>query len=281
VKRLNSFDIHDKNYSLVHFVFVKQLRLMAFTCKVVNLGNRWVCTSEDGTKTWFAGPDYRYQDKLAGEVILEPEPKPEPKPEPEPPVAGTTVIGPYPSIGEELQSTQRGPTTRNYASGKPSDETIEKNVKDIKYRNHQFIVYVTMHQIEHDDNISLKLGGTHMGTGWFDHGVKFQDGLTCLGNEPDHPETNSCIKKGPKIGSVIEKSIGIAATYYADSNYTELWTNLGEDKGGWKKQLEGADIGGFNPKAKEFECQLRIDGFKKGSVPTIHKAVVQPIAPKN
>jgi len=264
---------------------------IGFTCRVVStgpIGRRWECTS--GTKTWLAGSSYKYKGLLASEGVLDqtpgneptvPIPPPEtPSPVPTPtPPAQEGQLGPYPSIGKQLESTQRGPTTRNYASGKPSDETIEKNVKNISYRDHQFITFVTMHEIEHDDNISTKIGGIHMdGNGWFDHGVKFNDGMTCLGNEPKHPSTNSCIVKGPKIGSILEKKVGICATYFADSNHTELWTNTGT---GWVKQLEGKDIGGLNPKAKTFECQLRIDGFKKGSVPTIHTAVVQPIAPKN
>ena len=49
---------------------------MTFTCRSVNAGRRWVCTSEDGTKTWFAGPDYKYNGKLASEVEAEAEPEP-------------------------------------------------------------------------------------------------------------------------------------------------------------------------------------------------------------
>ena len=191
-----------------------------------------------------------------------------------PPASGTTVTGPYPAKGEELGHKIRGPTTRHYASGKPDDETIEANVKNIKARNHQFIVYVTMKSIEHDDNISLKLGGTHMGTGWFDNGVSFEDGQTCLGVEKKHPSTKTCVIKGPKIGSILNKKTGIACSYFADQNKTELFTDTGN---GWKKQMEGTDVAKFNPKADKFEAQLRIDGFKKGSVPEIHTAVVQPI----
>jgi hypothetical protein len=192
----------------------------------------------------------------------------------EPPAHGSTVTGPYPSIGKELESTQRGPTTRHYASGKPDDQTIEKNVKGIKYRNHQFIVYVTMKSIEHDDSVSLKYGGTHMGTGWFDNTVFFEDGATGLGTEEEHPSADLEIIKGPKIGNILNKKLGLAGIYRADENKVELWTDF--QGSGWKKQVEGTNVGGFNPKASTFECQLRIDGFD--DEPDIHLAVVQPIA---
>lgn len=341
---------------------------MAFTCKAMYLGCRWVCTSEDGSKIWIAGPDYLYQGKLArdadtgpeseppitlppppllpkpaegyekpggwgankdpdtwtitrmkddptkfkvvddkgknvathftskesaqyyidyhqqiegeGEEPNEPGEKPDvPIPEPEPPAQqeGTTVKGPYASTGKELQSTQRGPTTRNYASGKPSDETVEKNVKGIKDRNHQFITYTTMHKIEHDDTMSQKAGGTHMGTGWFVNSIEFESGLCGIGVEKKHPTTSHNDVKGGKIGSILNKKIGMASVYFADQNKVELWTDTGDGK--WVKQCEGVNVKGFNPKATIFECQLRIDGFEKGSVPTMHTAVVQPIAP--
>ena len=58
------------------------------------------------------------------------EPGVEEKPtEPSKPAEGAD--GPYKmkAGSKEMQSTQRGPTTRHYASGKPDDHTIEKNLK--------------------------------------------------------------------------------------------------------------------------------------------------------
>jgi hypothetical protein len=47
---------------------------------------------------------------------------------------------------------------------------------------------------------------------------------------------------------------------------------------GWKKNVEGVDVGGFNPKTPEDEFQLRIDGFKDiKKPPTIHSAIVTEI----
>ena len=183
---------------------------------------------------------------------------------------------PYPVIGKPLESTQRGPTKRNYASGKPSDWTIEKNVKNIRFKNYQFVVDITNDcEWAHDDTFSMKLGGTHMGSGWFDHGVGIFDGQTCLGKEEDHPHTDLCVITGPKLGDTRGKRFKIAATYFTDINKTELWTNFGD---GWKKQIEGTDVGGFRPNSSQDECQLRIDGFKTlNDPPSIHSAFVTEI----
>lgn len=193
-----------------------------------------------------------------------------PPPPPQPtPTGGET---PYPAKSPKLASTQRGPTKRNYASGKASDMTIEKNVKEIEFPDHQFIVDVTLNAMEHEDNVSMKIGGTHMGSGWDDHGVNSDTGLCCLGYEPDHPTTHSCVVKGAKLGPIVGKRLKIAAIWRDATAHTELWTNTG---GGWVKQLEGDKIGGFNPDSDTWECQLRIDGWK--TEPTIHSAFVTAI----
>lgn len=212
---------------------------------------------------------------------------PDPTPEPEPPTPGpvpptpvpepspTPTLFPYPMKGQPMQSTQRGPTTRHYASGKPDDETIEKNVKSIPFKNYQFVTYTTMHKIEHDDNLSVKFGGHHTsGNGWYDCGISFE-GQSCLGVEPKHPSTKLCVVKGKKYGSVIEKKTGVAGVYFTDQNKIELWIDY-EGKG-WEKACEGVGVGGLKPKPGNQECQLRIDGFEKGSIPTIHSAIVTEI----
>jgi hypothetical protein len=186
-------------------------------------------------------------------------------------------VGPYASTGRQLGSTTRR-ATRHYASGKPDDETIEKNTTNIPYQHYQCIYFVTMHGIEHDDNVSSKLGGTHMGSGWLDHGVSFNSGRCCLGTEPHHPDTNACIKTGANIGSIIEKRIGIATIWRKPSKHTELWTKV--PGGNWIKQLENTgSLGGFTPNnSGNDEAQLRIDGFEDGDDPTIDVAIVQEIA---
>jgi hypothetical protein len=199
----------------------------------------------------------------------DPEPT-DPQPEPGDP---TTSDGPYKAIGKEMPSTTRGPTIRHYASGKPDDKTIEKNVKNIKFNHYQFLVDVKITTIEHNDTLSLKYGGTHMGSGWFDNSVDFETGLVGLGTEKKHPSADLNIVKGSKIGSIINKKIRVAGIYFKDQNKCEMWTNLGT---GWKKGAEGVNVGGFNPKSEINEAQLRIDGFE--AVPDITRAVVQEIA---
>ena len=114
-----------------------------------------------------------------------------------PPVGG---VGPYVGTGKQLDTKLGEVKVRHYASGKPDDFTRERTVTGVPYKNYQFIVETTMHSIEHDDTLSLKFGGTHMGSGWFDCGVSFEDGQCCLGTEENHPSTDLCIVTGPNIG---------------------------------------------------------------------------------
>lgn len=204
----------------------------------------------------------------------DPDPPGPPAPPGPPPPPGTTGDGPYPVKGTPKGHTIRGPTTRHYASGKPDDETIEANVKGFNFPNHQFVVDITIKQMEHDDNASLKIGGNHMTNGWFDNGFSIYQGQACLGTEVKHPSTKLCIVKGDKIGDIRNKRVKLAATYFKAQNKTEVWSNIGN---GWRKNAEGANIGGFNSNTTNFECQLRIDGFTKGSVPEIHAAWVSEI----
>ena len=192
-------------------------------------------------------------------------------PEPSQPAA-EGADGPYKLKGQEMQSTTRGPTTRHYASGKPDDRTIEKNVKNIKAKNYQFLVDVKVTTIEHNDTVSLKYGGTHMGSGWFDNTVDMESGQVGLGCEKKHPSADLEIVKGKKIGSILNKKIRLAGVYFKDQNKCEMWTKL---NGQWEKGAEGANVGNFNPKSAVNEAQLRIDGFD--DVPEITRAVVQEI----
>ena len=214
-----------------------------------------------------------------GPVVPPVQPPPTQPPPTQPPTQPPPgQVGPYASTGKQLGSTTRR-ATRHYASGKPDDETIEKNTTNIPYQHYQCIYFVTMHGIEHDDNVSSKLGGTHMGSGWHDHGVSFNSGRTCLGTEPNHPNTNACIKVGANIGSIIEKRTGICTIWRKPSKHTELWTK--SPGGNWIKRLENTgSLGGFTPNnSGNDEAQLRIDGFEDGDDPTIDVAIVQEISP--
>lgn len=204
--------------------------------------------------------------------------KPDPNPQPAP--SGPT---PYPIKGKTYQSTQRGPTTRHYRSGAPDDQTIEKNVTGIQSGNHMLVVDLTVptkEEMEHDDTISIKIGGNHMDNGWFDNGISIYEGNTGLGTEVKHPDTEKNLVKGKKYGDLRGKRIQVASTYFLAENKTEYWVNIPTVTQGWDKGVEGKDIGGFNSKTKEgeFAIQLRIDGFKdKNKPPQIHSAVAYEI----
>jgi hypothetical protein len=201
----------------------------------------------------------------------------EPSAEEKPPEQSQPVTdgdGPYKmkAGSKEVTSSTRGPTIRHYASGKDDDKTIEKNCKDIKFKNYQFLVDVKVTTIEHNDTVSLKYGGTHMKSGWFDNTIDMESGLVGLGVEKKHPSADLEIIKGKKLGSILNKKIRMAGVYFKDQNKCEMWTKL---DGQWEKGAEGTNVGNFNPKSEINEAQLRIDGFE--AVPEISRAVVQEI----
>ena len=133
-----------------------------------------------------------------------------------------------------------------------------------------------MNSIEHDDNISLKFGGQHMGKkGWYDCGVSFDGTKICLGVEPKHPSTKLCVVKSKEtIGSILDKKIGVAGVFHKKENKIEFWLDYPAGQG-WKKYLEGTAVGGLNPDPSDNEAQLRIDGFEE--LPTIHAAFITEI----
>lgn len=180
--------------------------------------------------------------------------------------------GPYKSTGKVVEADiDKEYGERHYASGKADTTTIEANAEGIGFENYQFVVYITLTSQDDDDNVSLKLGGTHMGDGgWLDHGVSFS-GKTCLGREPDHPNTNACVVEGTNIGSLMNKKVGVAASYFRSSGKTEIWTDTG---GGWKLGATGTGVDGHPKISGNHEAQLRIDAAKV----TIHCATVQEIS---
>ena len=118
---------------------------------------------------------------------------------------GGTGVGPYVGTGKQVDTKLGNVKVRHYASGKPDDFTRERTVTGVTYKNYQFIVETTMHTIEHDDTVSLKFGGTHMGSGWFDCGVSFNEGECCLRHGRKSSINVLCIVKGPKMGQYSRK----------------------------------------------------------------------------
>src|SRR5262245_15327845 len=112
---------------------------------------------------------------------------------------GTTAAGTcpptiYKGTGKVTQTKKEGPKTRHYASGKPDDTSTEWNCSH-PYKNFEFTTYLTITKIDHEDTVSMKYGGTHMGSGWYDSGVSFNGGQGCLGKEESHPSTDLCVIK--------------------------------------------------------------------------------------
>lgn len=186
---------------------------------------------------------------------------------------------PYAVTGRKMDSTFRGPTKRNYASGKPSDWTIEKNVKQIQYDNIMAVADIDVHPAsgwEHDDDLCIKIGGTHMGSGWFCNGLGIYEGDTGLGKEEKHPSTQKGIVKGKNYGDQRGKRVQIASTYFKSTNRTEYWVFV---NGKWEMACGAENVGGFKPKnSGETESQLRIDGFAgENQPPKIHSFTVYEI----
>lgn len=186
---------------------------------------------------------------------------------------------PYAITGNKMDSTFRGPTKRNYASGAPSDWTIEKNTKNIPYDNIMAVADITSHPPEgweHDDDFCLKIGGTHMGSGWFCNGMGIYKGDTGLGKEEEHPKTDKKVVKGKVYGDQRGKRIQIASTYFKSTNRTEYWVFV---NGKWEMACGAENVGGFKPKNDgNTEVQLRIDGFAgEDNPPTIHSMTVYEI----
>lgn len=209
--------------------------------------------------------------------VIDPDDPEKPDPDPKPVPTGEL---PYKVSEKVIKCSQRGPTTRHYASGAPDDNTIEKNGKEIPFKNHMGVFDITVpKEMEHDDNLSIKIGGDHMSNGWFDNGISIYEGQSCLGTEVKHPKTKKCIVKGKKYGDLRGKRVQVASTFFYDSNKTEYWVNIPGVTQGWDKAAEGTSIGGFKSKANgKWEVQLRIDGFKDIKVPPeIHNAAIYEI----
>lgn len=248
------------------------------TWKVVKMTrneNMWKIVDDSGTNI----ADLYHSEQNAQKAIDDAKAKADagetPEPAPQPVPSGDET--PYPAKSPKMASTERGPTIRHYKSGKPDDNTYERNIKEIEFDNYQAVFEIDGRGIEweHDDNYSVKGGGTHMGTGWFDSGVGVFTGQCCLGVEPDHPSTDLCVEKGPSIGDQRDKVIKVAWVYRNGDNYQELWTNTGN---GWEKQVSATNLDNFNPESDVDEVQLRIDGFKDlDNPPKILQAFVTEI----
>lgn len=188
-------------------------------------------------------------------------PAPPPSTGTEPPPTGgsqPTVQGdtPYPATGAANELDDQGSGTRHYASGAPDDVTHEWE-GSTNAQSYMIVIDITLTEIDHDDTISLKFGGTHNGTGWYDNGYGFESGQACIGKEENHPDTDLCEVTGTSIGNLVNKRVKLAAVNFNKGEKIEGWSNSGS---GWQKDVEtGPGVTGFRPESDEDEIQIRID----------------------
>jgi hypothetical protein len=146
---------------------------------------------------------------------------------------------------------------RRYASGKPNDITHEWS-GETSAQNYAIIIDITLTEIDHDDTISFKFGGTHMGSGWYDNTYSFESGQSCIGKEEDHPSTDLCVVTGKSIGNLVNTPVKLAAVNIGKGEKLEMYSNLGS---GWTKDVESSNgVDGFRPQVEEDEAVIRIDG---------------------
>lgn len=187
---------------------------------------------------------------------------------------GKTIYQATGQVKDNSKRTKQG--TRHYASGKPDDVTQEWGTS-VNFKNYEFTMYLTITEVDHDDTASMKFGGTHMGSGWYDCGVGFNNGDFCLGKEENHPSTDLCVVKGKSIGSILNKKIGVKSIIVgAGTNAAELemWGDPAAN-GQWQQMIPRTKgVGGFFPSSSEQECTIRIDAAPGI---TMHCSAIQEI----
>ena len=175
---------------------------------------------------------------------------------PPPPPPPTSTDFPYTFVGSPQDMEDEGWGERNYASGKPSDITHEWS-GETSAQNYAIIIDITLTEIDHDDTISFKYGGTHMGSGWYDNTYSFESGQSCIGKEEDHPSTDLCVVSGKSIGNLVNTPVKLAAVNIGKGEKLEMYSNLGS---GWTKDVESSNgVDGFRPQVQEDEAVIRID----------------------
>jgi hypothetical protein len=163
---------------------------------------------------------------------------------------------PYAFVGSPQNMKDEGWDTRHYASGKPDDITHEWSGAT-SAQNYAIIIDITLTEIDHDDTISFKFGGTHMGSGWYDNTYSFESGEACIGKEEDHPSTDLCVVTGNSIGNLVNTPVKLAAVNIGKGEKLEMYSNKGS---GWTKDVESSNgVGGFRPQVDEDEVVIRID----------------------
>ena len=185
----------------------------------------------------------------------------------------------YTATGQKVDNSKRTKQgTRHYASGKADDVTSEWSTS-CNFKNYEFTAYFTITKVDHDDTVSFKFGGTHMGTGWFDCGISFNGGQTCIGSEKSHPSTSLCTVKGKSFGKIVGKKVGLKCILFGagtSATKIEVWCDPAAN-GQWQLGCKSDNgSGGWSPKSGKQETCVRIDGAPGI---TMHCGAIQEIQP--
>lgn len=266
---------------------------LPFTCIVVptgTIGRRWQCTSGDGTKTWLAGPEYKYQGLLAYQAPFDnntppvegpPAPAPSPQPEPPSPAPSPAPTGslPYtPKAGSKVYEDYKwwGRHTTTYASG--GSGPSERWNSAAPYLNIMSTFDIELGaKVKSMDNGGVKFrGGAHddANGGWYLTGITFDKGEGIFGKEYPHPSTNhydSHVTAG-SIGSIVGKRIAFCGVCYNDADgnpVTEAYAKANPADAKWTFLGKIKDTGQLKPGpkldkigvkgSKTQQVQIRID----------------------
>jgi hypothetical protein len=178
-----------------------------------------------------------------------------------PPAAEGAGEFPYAPTSEANELEDQGQGTRHYASGKPDDVTHEWE-GSTNAQSYMVVMDITLTETDHDDTVSVKYGGTHMGSGWYDNGYSFESGQACIGKEENHPSTDLCEVTGQEVGPLLNNRFMFAAVNINKGEKLEMWSKAGgaEGTGQWQKDVEtGPGVTGFHPSEETDEIQIRID----------------------
>lgn len=223
---------------------------------------------------------------------------PPPPPGGGPPPAGTDQFGIrkiFPDKQGGVVVTKAGVEykTRNYASGKPSEPTVELTIT-VPVANAQDVeatAVVQMTGMSHNDTIDWKIRGpAHQdgsGKKWYCIDQETDGGHgTCFQVESPHPSMHNATDKvtkyfsPPKIATARFGWKGITVNKAPNDVYIAAWINLTpDDQGGWKKIWDVHDTGqipsGQITPATGGNIQIRIDGII--GKPTFEKASVREV----
>lgn len=169
---------------------------------------------------------------------------------------GGTGDAPYAGSNPQ-QLEDQGEGTRHYASGKADDVTHEWE-GTTSAQSYMVVIDITLTEIDHDDTITIKFGGTHNGSGWYEMRWTFESGQSQIGAEESHPNSSDC-SEGTAIGTIVNQQAMLAVANFNKGERLEQWHK--RPGGAWEKAGESANgVCGFRPSESEDEIQVRIDG---------------------